>query len=292
LSAPFIIPGGILSPRDLPPGFASLELSQIPAGPGRAVAFRARAVQTGALSAFLDSEPFLSFSSGGHLVGVIGTGAFFGTGEPELVIRVVEAPLWTQPWRFEDSEWSYQQITLTGAAAAIDQESIARERARLQELWTATTPTPLWNRAFQLPIASYLAISSEYGARRSYNGGAYSTYHEGVDFSAYGGTEVYAPADAKTALAEQLHVRGGAVILDHGLGIFTGYYHLSEVHVAAGDLVEAGQLLGRVGSTGLSTGNHLHWDLLVGGTWIDAMAWIEQDMACWILAGLVQNCVD
>jgi murein DD-endopeptidase MepM/ murein hydrolase activator NlpD len=113
-----------------------------------------------------------------------------------------------------------------------------------------------------------------------------------VDFSAYGGTEVYAPADAKTALAEQLHVRGGAVILDHGLGIFTGYYHLSEVHVAAGDLVEAGQLLGRVGSTGLSTGNHLHWDLLVGGTWIDAMAWIEQDMACWILVGVVQNCVD
>jgi murein DD-endopeptidase MepM/ murein hydrolase activator NlpD len=65
----------------------------------------------------------------------------------------------------------------------------------------------LWQGPFQLPIADYLAISATYGGRRSYNGGPYRTYHEGVDFSAYRGTPVYAPAGGKVVLAEQLFSR-------------------------------------------------------------------------------------
>ena len=58
----------------------------------------------------------------------------------------------------------------------------------------------------------------------------------------------------------------------------------------AGTAVSPGYPLGAVGTTGLSTGNHLHWDLLVGTTWVDAAAWLEQDMGCWILTGLGQGC--
>ena len=83
-------------------------------------------------------------------------------------------------------------------------------------------------------------------------------------------------------IAESLDVRGGAVILDHGLGIHTGYYHLSKISVQSGAMVEVGDKLGEVGSTGRSTGNHLHWDLLVGTIWVDAEAWIDSNLAGWI----------
>lgn len=90
-------------------------------------------------------------------------------------------------------------------------------------------------------------MSANYGARRSYNGGPYPTYHEGVDFSAYAGTPVMAPAAGTVALAEPLTVRGGAVILDHGLGVYTGYYHLSAIHATVGQQVQPGDVLGEAG---------------------------------------------
>ncbi|MCP4360671.1 MAG: M23 family metallopeptidase, partial [Chloroflexi bacterium] len=93
-------------------------------------------------------------------------------------------------------------------------------------------------------------------------------------------------------MAEQLYVRGGAVIIDHGLGIYSGYYHMSEVSVVVGDIVQSGQVIGVVGTTGLSTGNHLHWDLLINGVWVDAQAWLEQGMSCWILAAWREGCED
>ena len=153
------------------------------------------------------------------------------------------------------------------------------------EIWNQTSTPPQWIGSFQEPIANYLNYSSFYGARRSYNGGPYSTYHEGLDFSAYGGSDVLAPARGTVVVAEFLYVRGGAVIIDHGLGIYTGLYHLSGILVDVGQVVEQGNVVGKVGSTGFSTGNHLHWDLLVSGEWVDPMAWRERDTAAWILAG-------
>jgi LysM repeat protein len=285
------LPGGDTPPRELPLGLADLTLSHIPALPGQALGVRAELAADGKLQGELAGVGTLVWGENGRFhVGLIGTGAFFGTGAPALLLQVEGQPAWTQPWHFVDDEWIFQQITLTGTAAQIDQQSIAEERERLFELWSVVTPQPQWQTSFQLPIDSYLTISSPFGARRSYNGGPYRTYHEGVDFSAYGGTPVLAPAHGTVILAEFLYVRGGAVIIDHGLGIYSGYYHMSSVLAEAGQTVEPGQLIGEVGTTGLSTGNHLHWDLLVGGVWIDAAAWLEQDMACWILAGLKRPC--
>jgi murein DD-endopeptidase MepM/ murein hydrolase activator NlpD len=66
------------------------------------------------------------------------------------------------------------------------------------------------------------------------------------------------------------------VVLDHGSGVFTGYWHLQELAVRPGDRVEPGQLLGRVGSTGLSTGAHLHWELRVNGVPVDPLQWVKE----------------
>jgi murein DD-endopeptidase MepM/ murein hydrolase activator NlpD len=290
LYRPILIPGGDSPPQELPVGFETLELSQTPAVPGRALAFRGETSGTFTVTATLAHLPFHSFNENGHLVALVGTGAFFAPGDHELTIVRPGQPLWSQPWRMVAGTWDYQQLTLTGDAAAIDAESIAQERERLFAIWTQVTPEPLWRGPFQLPIQSYLEISATYGGRRSYNGGPYRTYHEGVDFAAYGGTPVYAPAAGNVVLAELLYVRGGAVIIDHGLGIYSGYYHMSNVLATAGQTVEAGQIVGEVGTTGLSTGNHLHWDFLVAGVWVDATVWLDQDMACWVLAGVGRGC--
>lgn len=287
---PVLLPLASEMPRDLPPGFSSFELSQLVAQPGMALAYRGFASGDHVAGVTLNGQPFSSFGNGPFRVGVIGTGAFFGPGEPDLAVSAPGEPLWSQPWRFQEGQWSFQQITLTGAAAAIDQESIAEERARLFDLWSLETPSPMWSGPFRTPVLDFLEVSSDYGARRSYNGGPYRTYHEGVDFSAFGGTPVLAPAGGRVVLAEQLYVRGGAVILDHGLSVYTGYYHLSQVDVAVGELVSPGETLGLVGTTGLSTGNHLHWDLLVAGTWVDAAAWLDNDLGCWILEGFGRRC--
>lgn len=285
-----ILPGNG-SIRDLPVGVETLEWAAIPAEPGMALGMRGTADADGAvISAELDGLPVSFSGAGERFVGVVGTGAFYAGGEPELVMRVDDGPVWVQPVAFGKREWEYQELTLTGEAAQIDQQARDEERARLRELWTQVTPDPLWSGPFGIPAESFLEVSAHYGARRSYNGGPYLTYHEGVDFSAYGGTPVLAPAGGTVVLAEPLYVRGGAVIIDHGLGIYTGYYHLSAIHATAGQIVMPGDLLGEVGTTGLSTGNHLHWDLLINGVWVDAAAWRESGLDCWLLEGLGTPC--
>lgn len=291
LYRPLWLAGGNNPPSDLPIGFTQLELSQTPARPGQPLAWRGRSEQATSSTAKLDTASFDAFQQESYHVGLIGTGAFYGSGAPTWSVQVGERPLWQQPLRFADEDlWDYQQITLTGSAAQIDQQSIADERARLFAIWSEATSTPQWDGAFQLPITNFLDYSSAYGARRSYNGGPYRSYHEGVDFSAYGGTAVIAPARGTVVIAEELYVRGGAVIIDHGLGVYSGYYHLSSVDVSVGQVVEQGEQVGAVGTTGLSTGNHLHWDFIVADTWVDALAWVNGGLGCWILEGLGQAC--
>lgn len=290
LYRPLFIPGdGTI--RDFPPGIDSLELSVTSPDPGQALGIRGTTIDENAtIIARMDGLPVSIAGTSNRFVGVVGTGAFYAGGEPELIIQVDDHPAWSQPWGFAEREWDYQELTLTGEAAEIDQQSRDEERARLRELWTHITPNPQWTDRFSTPINDFLSVTANYGARRSYNGGPYLTYHEGIDFSAYAGTPVFAPAAGTVVLAERLYVRGGAVILDHGLGIYSGYYHLSAVHVTSGQTVQPGTILGEVGMTGLSTGNHLHWDVLVNGIWVDPAAWQEQGIDCWLLEGLGSPC--
>jgi murein DD-endopeptidase MepM/ murein hydrolase activator NlpD len=294
LYRPLFLPGGEEPPREWPVGLRELALSQTPAAPGQALAFRAEVGEgvgeTAVFTATLGSNLMPTLRRGDKMIGLTGTNAFFGRGAPELAIATGDGPLWAQPWQFEDQEWTYQDLTLTGSAAQITREQIETERARLFGIWREVNGGMQWERPFQLPLANFLTVSADYGVRRSYNGGPYRSYHEGVDFSAYGGTPVLAPAAGTVALAENLAVRGGAVIIDHGLGVYSGYYHLSAIHVSVGDAVAPGQIVGEVGATGLSTGNHLHWDLLVDAVWVDAAAWREQGMGCWLRLSLDLPC--
>jgi murein DD-endopeptidase MepM/ murein hydrolase activator NlpD len=85
-----------------------------------------------------------------------------------------------------------------------------------------------------------------------------------------------APAAGVVVMAESLQVRGNTVWVDHGLGVYSGYFHLSEIAVEVGQTVEPGQQLGLVGSTGLSTGPHIHWEIRIHGIAVEPLEWTER----------------
>lgn len=284
LFTPVFLKGGVSFPRELPSGFESLAVSSYIARPGEALAIKARIRTEVGAEIDLDSNPWLVFRNNDRLVGLGATSAFYGNGTPEICIQVDKYPLWAQPWLFIDKNWNYDQVVFKKGIET-SREAIEEEKTRLQEIWENTAPEPLWSGSFTLPLKEFVDITSHYGARRSVNGGPYDTYHEGTDFSAYRGTAVYAPAAGQVVLAEPLKVRGSAVLVDHGLGIHSGYYHLSKIDVKSGDWIKSGEKLGEVGSTGRSTGNHLHWDLLIGLTWVDPEAWMNSQLAEWIYWG-------
>lgn len=164
-------------------------------------------------------------------------------------------------------------------AGLLNAELIRAEWARLAGIFSQRTSEKLWAGPFRYPLeAKVRRVTSTFGERRSYNGGPVSSYHEGLDFGAPEGTPVYAPAAGRIALAEPLTVRGSAVVIDHGLGVYSGFWHLSEILVTAGQPVKPGDLIGRVGNTGLSTGSHLHWEMRVNVTAVNPVQWTQGEM--------------
>jgi len=136
------------------------------------------------------------------------------------------------------------------------QKRIKREHALLAEARTHDTDVDWFAEPFEWPARGI--ISGLFGSQRILNGTP-SAPHFGVDIAAGEGGNIHAPANAYVALAEQFYLEGGYTLLDHGRGIFTGYFHQSSQLVKAGEKVMRGQLIGRVGHTGRATGPHLHW---------------------------------
>ena len=151
----------------------------------------------------------------------------------------------------------------------------ATEDEFLESIYAKFEETQRWDGVFQTPLTTTI-VSAPYGGRRSYNGGPIEIYHTGIDYAAAEGTEVLAPADGVVVFSDTLELRGGVLIIDHGLGVMTGYYHLLEALVETGQTVTAGQPIGRVGSTGLSSGPHLHWDLRLMNMTIDPAQWTQE----------------
>jgi murein DD-endopeptidase MepM/ murein hydrolase activator NlpD len=149
---------------------------------------------------------------------------------------------------------------------ARDLARIAAEQKRVARLWSLDTP-----RRFSLPLGAPLAelpAGGRFGARRIFNGEPRSP-HSGTDFPAAEGTAVYAAAAGRVALAEDQFFAGRAVFIDHGDGLITMYFHLSEIAVRPGREVRAGEQVGRVGATGRVSGPHLHFAVRWRGARID-----------------------
>ncbi len=147
-------------------------------------------------------------------------------------------------------------------------ERIERDRQSVARVWAAAPSERRWDRAFLLPVEA--PVRENFGAKRVFNGKPRSR-HNGVDLAASTGAPVIAPAPAVVVLAEDLYYSGGTVILDHGEGLFTTYFHLSRIDVKLGDRLAAGEKLGAVGATGRATGPHLHWGARLGGARVNPL---------------------
>jgi murein DD-endopeptidase MepM/ murein hydrolase activator NlpD len=148
-------------------------------------------------------------------------------------------------------------------------ERAKAEQVRLRAIYDTVTPERLWKGKFRLPLDG-ARTGGNFGRRRVLNGQPGSP-HSGVDFPAPTGAPVHATQAGRVVLAEGLFFPGNTVIVDHGLGVYTLYGHLSKISVGPGDEVEAGTVLGEVGATGRVTGPHLHWGLTVNRQRVNAM---------------------
>lgn len=176
-----------------------------------------------------------------------------------------------RPGQFGTQNIRYQRPPVDAAL----QKKLDAEYALIDQARESYTPEKLWDQPFLVPVPH--RISSVYGTRRLLNG-KYNGYHGGVDFASPMGYPVKAPAAGKVVLANYFsaaNANGNTVFLDHGMGVTTGYIHLSKINVKVGDLVERGQTIGLIGSTGRSTGPHLHWGTYIHGQNTDGLGWIR-----------------
>lgn len=150
----------------------------------------------------------------------------------------------------------------------------AEETRLWNEVYRVAGGPPRWSGPFLKPADG--PVITAFGTRRAYNGGPVAGWHAGVDISAPRGAVVRAPAPATVVLVDRVKLRGLIVVLDHGAGVYTTLAHLDEALVKSGDPVARGQPVARVGSSGLSTGPHLHWELWVGGANVDPIPWTER----------------
>ncbi len=147
----------------------------------------------------------------------------------------------------------------------------------LRGVMSVFTPQRYFSGLMGLPAAA--PMSSTFGNLRSYNGGDFERAHTGTDFAAAPGAPIFAPAAGRVVMVDTLNVRGLATVIDHGWGVYTGYWHQTESYVTIGSMVETGQVIGSVGSSGRVTGAHLHWELWVNGVPVDPMQWVQQAFA-------------
>jgi murein DD-endopeptidase MepM/ murein hydrolase activator NlpD len=173
----------------------------------------------------------------------------------------------------QDRDFPTQSIWLPPGK---DQEGTDREFDQVDAFKALVTPQKFWNGPFVRPNAG--EITTIYGVRRYYNGEfAEDYYHRGVDYAGATGSPVVAPAAGRVALvgreSEGFLIHGNMIGIDHGQGVLSVFLHLSRIDVKEGDMVKAGQVIGSVGSTGASTGPHLHWGLYVNGQSVDPVPW-------------------
>ncbi len=150
-----------------------------------------------------------------------------------------------------------------------DAERVRREARLIRSVLGTVTSRRLWSGGFSLPAQG--PVSGPFGVRRVYNGTPRG-YHSGLDIAAPRGSPVRAAASGRVALARELYYTGNTVFLDHGLGLYTAYFHMDSLSVREGQRVRAGTVLGTVGSTGRSTGPHLHWGVYVAGVKVDPLS--------------------
>ena len=179
----------------------------------------------------------------------------------------------------KQGDYPESHVTIDNKFMKPDKASLARA-ARESRTYNAAvsvrTPERLWRGSFVHPTAG--APTSVFGAKRTYNGKRHSR-HMGLDLDGNVGDLVVAANRGRVVLAEDRFYSGGTVVIDHGQGLLTTYFHMSRIDVKAGELVTTSQPIGLIGATGQVTGPHLHFQVHVHDVWTDPAVLLALDLS-------------
>jgi len=180
------------------------------------------------------------------------------------------------PVTVADAHYPVQNIVVSKEIAGL---SLSPGEADLSAAFRKTvSETRYWAEPFELPVPN--CLTSPFGVRRFQNGKPTGDFHGGLDQGSPAGTPVRAVADGVVRLVKCWNLHGNTVGIDHGQGVLTMYLHLSKFATTEGAAVKRGDVIGYVGSTGRSTGPHLHWSLYVNSEPVDPGQWITVPAAC------------
>ena len=168
-------------------------------------------------------------------------------------------------------QFDHQTLSVEPVASP---DEVAAETARDFSFYNQYTPQKFWQGTFIWPATG--TITTQFGTRRDYDDGT-SEIHDGIDIALDLGTPIQADAAGRVVLAEFQKERGNITIIDHGLGVHTAYFHQSKLLVKVGDMVQQGDVVGLAGTTGLSTGVHLHWEMRISGIGVDPVEWVGRN---------------
>ncbi len=189
--------------------------------------------------------------------------------------RTVTRTLQVNPYPFPSESLQFDPAT----AQLLDPSHTTPELNLLDQIFAGRTPQQYWNGQFRMPLDGKIRITSAFATRRCYNcpdGSKPTTFHGGMDMAADLGTPVRAPADGVVVFAAKLEVRGNAIILDHGEGVYSLFAHNSKLLATVGQHVKRGDILSLSGNTGLSNGPHLHWEMHVSGPPVEPLEWVNR----------------
>jgi len=269
----------------LPSAFISAEIRDLPIKQGGTGVIKVNTIPGVTLGGILVDHPLNFFAvEDGTQVALQGVHALLTPGIYPLRLDA------TLP---DGSKQSYEQYILIVSGnypddpllyvdpITIDPAETEPESNQLISITTPVTVEKFWTGDFTSPASQYADatyFTSRYGNRRTYIGTgtelSIQGFHTGLDFGGGTGLPITTPARGKVVIAENWTVRGGTTIIDHGWGVYSGFWHQSKFYVQVGDIVEQGQVIGEVGGTGRVTGPHLHWELWVNGIQVDPMDWL------------------
>ncbi len=277
------IPADKRDGASLPEPWRKLELHPLPLEPGRTSSLLVETSQSGTIAgSFLGNDLRLIPDGENRYVALLGIYRWTAPGIYPLTVSYTgedgSETAFSRLVQIVAGGYTSEIINLSPEDAAVlaDSETVQGEAGYIQQTMSGYSSERLWDGLFRLPASGIM--SSAFGTARSYDGGnGYDTFHAGADLAALTGTPIYAPAAGVIVDTASLSVRGYATILDHGWGVYSGFWHQSGILVEPGDIVAAGQQIGTVGNTGLSTASHVHWEMWVTGVQVDPLEWAREE---------------
>lgn len=259
---------------------AAVSLSPAEVFQGGVVRIAVLGEEVAEVSGFLTDRSIAFFpEAGGSYLALLGVDLEHKPGRLAITIR--GRGKGKEPWdrslllRVKEKAFPREELTVPPSFDRIDEATrkrIEREQAALDWLWALATPRRLWEGGFLRPVSG--GVTSPFGLRRIINGYSRSP-HGGVDLKASLGSEIRAANHGQVVLRDDFYFSGKSIVLDHGAGLYTMYFHLSEFVAEKDVLVRKGDVIGRAGMSGRVTGPHLHWGARLNGARVDPHELLE-----------------